>query len=147
MHEPSGATARRRRVHVDGLRQSQAVDGMNEEESVRGFHFVATERADEVPTNRWTARYHLSERLLNAVLADVLKSGAPGRGHGVRPVRFGDGDDRDLLPMPAAFHGLSDSLPHLGEAVRQVLEWHNTLKYQGLQVVSSETMSPLFRAR
>src|ERR1043165_3711534 len=99
-----------------------------------------------VPWHEWPARYRLPERLLNAVLADVLKSGAPGRGHRVRPVRFGDRDDRDLLPMPAAFHGPSDSLPHLSEAVRQVLEWHNALKYQGLQVESSETTSPFFRA-
>src|SRR4051812_49089565 len=98
---------------------------------------------DEVPTNRRTARRHLAESLLNAVFADVLEARVPRSYHRFRPMRFGDGDDPNLLAMPAAAGGFADPLPNLGETVGQVLKWHNALSYQGLQIESRETPRPL----
>jgi len=133
-------------MRIDRFRQPQTVDGMNEEESVRGFHFVALEMSDEVPVNWRTARRHLAERLLYAVFADVMQTGSPRGCHRVRSVRLGDGDDSCALAMPTAPGGFVDSLPNLCETVWQVLEWHNALKYQGLQIESSETTEPFLFA-
>src|SRR5881392_1576878 len=102
---------------------------MNQEESVRGFHFVALEMPDEVPTNWRTARRHLAERLLNAVFADVVETGSPCGCYRFRSVSLGDGDDACALAMSTAPGGFVDSPPNLCKTVWQVLEWHNALKY------------------
>ena len=98
---------------------------------------------DEVPTDGRTGRSHFAERLLDPVFTDVEEACTPSSCHGLRSMRFGDGDDSNLLAMPAAAGGFADPLPNLSETVWQVLKWHKAPSYQGLQVESRETPRPL----
>jgi len=101
--------------------------------------------ADEMPANRDGDRLHLWQSLLNPVLADISKPSIPGRLYGVRPVGFGDGDDRDRLAMTATSLRRLDLSAHLSKSVREVGKRHNVPIYRRLQSESREAATTAVR--
>ena len=94
-----------------------------------------------MPAHRHVDRRDLLDRLLHAVLADVVQAGRPRGLHRVGTVRLGDRDDRHALLVAAAPHGAIERLAHGGQSLGKLRVRHGAQVYQARQAVSTRAMA------
>ena len=100
---------------------------------------VPLQVSDEMPSDGSSYGIHFFERLLDAVLADVLESSSTRRLDCFRAMSLGHGDNRHALLMPTSLHGGVDSTSDLPQSLRQVRKTHNVPSYLRLQSEASES--------
>jgi hypothetical protein len=91
---------------------------MHEIEPRHVLRLVPLKMSDEMPADRGTNRIHLVDRLLNPVLTDVPEPCLNCRLDRFGTMRFGHGDDRDLLALTPTLDGSLDAVPDLPQAIR-----------------------------
>ena len=98
-----------------------------------------------MPANRESYGVHLRQSFLNPIFADVAEARIPGRLYGVRPVRLGNGDDRDSLAVTATRPRGIDPSAYLSKPFREVGKRHNVPIYRRLQSESREATTDVER--